>query len=383
MRRIGWNLVRWLATGAFAAAGAGTARAQGTLSTQGLGYPPGQLSTRAYGAGGALGEMDPWSPINPAAVADFTTKALSFQLDPEFRQVTFDSSTMRTNIARYPLLFGALPLGYGVAMSIGSSTLIDRSWQTVQTQVDSLGPDTTTAVTRQGANGALNDVQLALGWSDHRWLHLGFGVHGVTGRNVVTSSREFADTLHLSNYTQQQVIEFRGSAMSAGIELVAPDLGVVAFSYRRGGDLRAFLNDTVVGRAHVPDRYGASIAYTGLPGATFALRASHDSWSALGPLTSAGVQPQDAWDLSAGAEIAGPSVWSHSLVLRAGLRDRTLPYTAADSTVRERSATLGGTTLFAAGRVTLDVAVIRSLRDASLPVSERAWTLSFALTARP
>lgn len=35
------------------------ARAQGTLSTQGLGFPPGQLSTAARTMGGATGEADP------------------------------------------------------------------------------------------------------------------------------------------------------------------------------------------------------------------------------------------------------------------------------------------------------------------------------------
>ena len=44
------------------------AAAQGTLSTQGLGYPPGQLSTPASSMGGAIGEIDPFSPINPASL---------------------------------------------------------------------------------------------------------------------------------------------------------------------------------------------------------------------------------------------------------------------------------------------------------------------------
>ena len=38
--------------------GAQAARAQGTLSTQGFGYPAGGLSTRAASTGGGFGEFD-------------------------------------------------------------------------------------------------------------------------------------------------------------------------------------------------------------------------------------------------------------------------------------------------------------------------------------
>src|SRR5690242_18553488 len=38
--------------------------AQANLSSQGFGYPTGQFSTRTYGTGGALAELDPLSPVN-------------------------------------------------------------------------------------------------------------------------------------------------------------------------------------------------------------------------------------------------------------------------------------------------------------------------------
>src|SRR6185312_14916219 len=42
--------------------------AQGSLGLQGYGYPGGELSTRALATGGALGDFDANSPINPAAL---------------------------------------------------------------------------------------------------------------------------------------------------------------------------------------------------------------------------------------------------------------------------------------------------------------------------
>ena len=42
-----------------------SSRAQSNLSSQGFGFPTGQLSSRAYGAGGSLAEIDPLSPVKP------------------------------------------------------------------------------------------------------------------------------------------------------------------------------------------------------------------------------------------------------------------------------------------------------------------------------
>src|ERR1700674_969292 len=61
LARVGW----------FAAIGATSgaprlAAAQGNLSTQGAGYPEGELSTGALASGGGLAEFDALSPINPA-----------------------------------------------------------------------------------------------------------------------------------------------------------------------------------------------------------------------------------------------------------------------------------------------------------------------------
>jgi len=62
-------------------------RAQSNLSSQGFGFPTGQLSARAYGAGGALGEMDPLSPVNPASLGLLPSRILFLQMEPEFRTV--------------------------------------------------------------------------------------------------------------------------------------------------------------------------------------------------------------------------------------------------------------------------------------------------------
>ena len=62
-------------------------RAQGTLSTQGFGYPGGQMSTRTLGTGGATADIDPFSVTNPASIVNFGSSVLYFQAEPEYRTV--------------------------------------------------------------------------------------------------------------------------------------------------------------------------------------------------------------------------------------------------------------------------------------------------------
>src|SRR5450830_554873 len=98
-----------------AAASAGSLAAQGALSVQGFGYPMGQLSTRAAGTAGAVGETDAGSPLNPAAVFSAGRTILSFQFDPEFRQVKVGGATVTTRPPRFPLSLSARESEPGVS----------------------------------------------------------------------------------------------------------------------------------------------------------------------------------------------------------------------------------------------------------------------------
>ena len=86
---------------------------------------------------------------------------------------------------------------------------------------------------------------------------------------------------------------------------------------------------------------------------------------------------------SVGADVAGPRVFSRILFVRAGFRDRTLPFQAAGSTVTEKSVTGGLGTTFANSRILTDLAVIRASRSASIDASEHAWSISLGFSVRP
>jgi hypothetical protein len=359
------------------------ARAQSNLSSQGFGFPTGQLSARAYGTGGALGEMDPLSPVNPASLGLLPSRILFLQMEPEFRSVKGVAGTERTTTARYPVVFGALPITQTFIMSLGASTLLDRtsstSFSTTQRLPD--GEDVAMTTTYR-IDGAMSDVRLGSAWVPTNWLRVGLGVHGIAGHNLVALTQSFDDSLRFSAFSQSRVLGFGGGAVSGGVQLVSSKF-VAAGSARYGGTLSLSSEDTVLTKARVPNRFGASLAYIGIPNSTIAIRTSHDNWSSLGSLGSADLRAVDAWDTSVGADIAGPR-WGQRLVfLRGGYRMRTLPFQASGQDVSEKSITAGIGTAFAANHVIADLALIRASRTANLSATEHAWTVSLGIAVRP
>ena len=368
-------------------------RSQGNLSTFGFGYPPGQLSTRAQSGGGAIGEIDPVSTLNPAALVNWGGSAVYFQVEPEFRTVTTPSVSDRTTTARYPLTTAALQLGTRWIAGVAWSTFLDRSWATRSRTMHQLGGEDVPATTTFRSEGAINDVRLAVAYVARPWLRVGLGAHALTGQNRLTVLDEFDDSLTFRPLREDTTISYRGAALSAGVEVRAGRVASVAASARVGGRINSESGDASLSRANVPNRFGVTVAYLGIANSAIALRTSYEKWSALNGLGSAGLRAVDAWDTGVGADIAGPRLGTdRPLMLRFGGRWRTLPFavTPLDNgtvgeprKVRERSISLGAGTSFARGRVTGDIGVIRSDRDAGLSVDERAWILSLGISVRP
>jgi hypothetical protein len=385
IRSTGASLVRarGLLIAALLVGSAASARAQSNLSIQGYGFPTGQFSARTQGTGGALAESDPLSPINPASIAVFQTRLLFFQMEPEFRSVRTAAGSEHTSTARYPIVLGALPLGRGFVLGLSSSTFLDRTSTTsFETRQILTGTDTVPMTTTFQISGAMNDNRLALAWSPYTWLRVGAGAHAITGHNLINITQVFADTIVFSSFKQQTTIGFSGAAASVGLQLVSK-YAALAASGRWGGSLRASVGDTVLGRANVPDQYGATLAFLGIPNSAISVRTAYTNWSVMHGLGTPGLIGVDGWDSSVGADIAGPRITNRTVFIRAGARTRNLPFQAAGATVHEKSFSGGLGTTFANGRVMADVAAIRALRDADIDASERAWTLSFGISVRP
>jgi hypothetical protein len=360
------------------------ARAQGTLSTQGFGYPTGQISARALAAGGALAEIDPLSVTNPAAVLNSGGSALYFQAEPEYRTLSVGAQSERTTIARYPLVAATVPITPSLFAGLSVSTLLDRSFEARSrgTQVLSDGPLSFTSVFK--SDGSIGDLRLGFAWAPRPWLHLGVAGHAISGDNRLMNTQTFDDSTRFARLADTTTLTYVGNAYSTGVEVYTKNAVVLAASYRRGGHLSLKHGDTTKGRARVPDRLALSAAYLGIRGTSLAVRAARDQWSNMQGLGSSRVRISDGWDTSIGADVLGPRLAGRALQLRAGARWRTLPFGVATSDVRERSYSFGAGTLLARGRAALDVAAIRATRDASgSSAKESAWTLSVGLTVRP
>jgi hypothetical protein len=360
---------------------AGIAGGQGTLSIQGLGFAQGQVSTRSLGAGSALAEGDPFSPVNPAAPAVFGRKFLYLQIEPEYRRVTSPSDARRSTTARYPVAFAAIPVGERFVFTIGTSSLLDRTWATAATDTTIIRDEEVVSISDHSVSGGINDLRLAGAWTNRRWLRLGLGLHGTAGRNVIRLSRVFPESSTFATFSQALTVSYTGGGASGGVEILPTKETTLSANYRYGGRIHAVLGDSLLAAGDLANRMGFGIGYTGIRGTTLAARAVRHNWSSLSSLGSGETAPVDAWDMAIGADV-GARILNFT-AWRGGVRTRTLPYQASGKNVRERSISGGTAMIFAGGLLLVDLAATRSFRDAGLPVKESAWTFSIGLSTRP
>jgi hypothetical protein len=362
------------------ALGARTATAQGTLSTQGFGYPPGQLSARAQATGGALGEFDPLSPLNPAAILAFGVSSVYFQSSPEIRWVTVGGHTDRSVLPRFPVVSASISLTDRLILGASISTIADRTWRTDSALLIGRAPDTASAIATFRAAGALNDVQLAIAYAPHPALHLGIAFHTLSGDNRTERDLTVLDTLRYTSSRDLEEFSFAGQGMSVGIDWHPwRPLGIAA-SARVGGTVTAYRNDTVLTRGRFPARTGGAIQFSGVPGAVIAAGVDWERWSRLKGLSATGVPTYDATSLSLGAEMRGPHLLGVELPLRAGVRRRTLPFGLPNGARVRETVIAGGIALpLAGGRAGVDLSLERDVRSAASTARERALTLSIGV----
>lgn len=362
-------------------------RAQGSLSMQGLGYPAGELSTRALGTAGALGELDPRSPLNPASIANNAAAQIFAQYDPEYRTITANGQTSKTTTARMPNVGGILPVNAHFVLGLSASSFLDRTWETSRARAQQFGDATADTVPFNESlksDGAITDVGITAAYAVNRRLRFGVAFHTFPGSERLTSNELFTDTTRYQSITQVTVVSYSGTAVSAGmIADVLPSLSI-ALTGRKGGNARLFGNDSLLTTGRIPDRYAGSIGFTGIPGTTIAVRASHERWSQIGSLSTLHTLAVDANDVSVGIESSGPRLGGgYPMLLRLGIRRRDLPFAVGTSVVQETSFGGGVGIPISFDRVSLDMSLLRQNRTGVANVDEHAYSLSFGLQVHP
>lgn len=359
------------------------ALAQGNLSTQGLGFPPGQLSTQARTMGGANGEADPLSPLNPAAIGYMLGAIVVMQAEPEYRELRIGDRTQRTSVARFPLFHGGLALGSRWAVSVSASTLLDRTWETVSRDSQLINTEWIRHTRTLRSDGSISDLRLAVAFAPRPWLRLGVGGHALSGRDLVTTVLAFDDTGTFARDVQGSTVSFGGNAVSVGAQTLFTRKASVGVSYRKGFSTSAYDEGKTVGDGVAPDHYGVSVVYLGIAGTSLAVRAAKDKWSNLKGMAPT-LNIHEGWDLGVGADVTGPTYGaSRPIALRVGGRWRTLPFSPNATPVKERTVSGGFGFPMARGAVQLNVGALRAWRTNGADVSENAWTISTGFAVRP
>lgn len=377
-------MTRSLSIAAALLCAAAAVRAQGTLSTQGYGYPAGPLSTRALTLGGSIGEIDPVSALNPAALTTWGPSGIYGQFGPEFRNVEVNGSTDQSTVIRFPLFAAALHSGPDWVFGLSFSNVLDRTWGTQNYGYYPLvGGDSIAYTQKFGSVGSLSNMRLAAGWRLTNALRVGLGAHFITGQSSLVITELFADTGY-STFQQITVVNGSGTAASAGLEWSPIAPLALALSGQYGGILHARRNDTLVASARVPSRAGASLVFAGITGVTLAADGEWTEWSNMNGLAQSAIKAVDSWDYGIGAEIRIAQMGGADLPLRVGLRRRTLPFQADSQTVTENAFSAGVGIPVARGRGRFDFGLIRAKRSApTLDAKESAWILSVGVLVRP
>lgn len=367
--------------------GSGAAYAQGAMSVQGFGYPPGQLSTRAEGTAGATAEIDGQSPLNPAALAIGAQGELYMQYDPELRSISGGGTSSNTTTSRIPNVGLMLPFMGHWVVGLSASTFLDRTWQTQSSSLETIGPDTVTRSQILRSEGGITDVRLALAYAINSRIRIGIGGHGYSGSNRIALTQQFADTLDFRDFSETTTLNYTGTAISGGVEVdLLPSLSL-ALSGKTGGTLRMYTGDTLLSTGRVPNHYAGSLSFQGIPGTLLAVRVAHDQWSSLSSLSTdtsaARSRAIDANDVSAGIESNGPRLGDGPIAIRLGVRVRTLPFEVGTASIHETSFGGGLGVPLGQNHAVIDLSLLHSSRHGVSGFSESAYDFSVGLRVRP
>ena len=378
-------LARCVAVGCLAVvAVASRAAAQGTLGSQGFGYPPGQLSAYSRSLSGASAEMDPLSPINPAALSLMRRGGIYLQSEQEHRSLDAGAQSSSTRSNRFPLFAAMVPVGPRGMIGLSFSTMLDRTWGTEIRSTQVFGADSAAYVERFSSAGALNDIRAAGSWALRDNLILGVGIHMFPGENRLRIERLYDDSLSFAPLRDSSNVNFFGTGVSGGVMWRPSRALTVGASGRFGGTLKLWEGDSVRSKADAPSRYGAAVRYDIVPGTGIALRADRTLWSQMNGLGSEQASAKDTWDYGFGIDALGPRLIGQQVTLRGGARRRTLPFSASNDDVRETAFTFGTGLPLIGGRAMLDLFGEHSTRKASdVDATEQSWTFGLGLTVRP
>jgi hypothetical protein len=294
--------VRWFLLASAMLAAAATARAQGTLSTQGFGYPTSGMSTRSLGAGGAITELDPLSATNPAALPSIGGGALYVQMEPEFRRLDVGPGSNNARIARHPLATVAFPVRANVMAGLTLSNMLDRSFETNERRAEVVGAETLQSTNFFKSDGAIGDVRFALAWTPRSWDQGRRRRPRDHGGQPAPEHAAVRRQRTIRRHLRHDHGHVRRHGALRGRDAVHQEHGRAVRIVPKGGAMTVKHADTTLAKANVPDRMSFSVAFLGIRGTTIAARTSKETWS-----TCRGWDPPRCRSATAGIRASAPT----------------------------------------------------------------------------
>lgn len=369
-RKGGWAV--WIAAGLLTALPPVRLSAQDSqFGVRSLGTPGRWESVQARSTGGAFGPFDALSPLAEAAISDLGHLTATAAGATSNRDVEVGGTTTALRATRFPLMGVAGQVTPRLAVGLGFSTYLDRSWDVtlrdsllvrgaLQRYTDEITSD-----------GSVTDIRLAVASRLSRRIAIGGGIHVLSGSTRETAERRFDDSTF---HAVQQLAEVRydGFGLSGSVIVgVLPGLTLAGWA-RTDNRLRSKVADTVSARIDLPRMAGGGILMAPVPSVRLATAVAWRSWS------RAGAGAFDTWSWSAGGEIGG----RRHMPFRVGVRGGQLPFGPGTKAPTEFALSTGTGRMFAQGRALIDVGLERLERKGG-GLTERVWTVMVGLTVRP
>src|SRR5690606_31801934 len=97
---------------------------------------------------------------------------------------------------------------------------------------------------RATSEGGMTDIRVGAAYRFSDRIALGIGGHVVTGENQLFLSRTFVDAPGFGSFSQTTVVDYFGTAVSAGVLLAPTGNLTIGASAQLGSDLDARQRDT-------------------------------------------------------------------------------------------------------------------------------------------
>ena len=367
--RTGWTIAVLL-VGPALTGGAMAAAQDSQFGIRGLGTPGRWESVWSRSTGGAFGPFDPLSPLMEAPLADLGQLTATAAGYTSNRDGIVGGTTTPLRTTRFPLMGVAGPVAPRLALAVGFTTYLDRSWDVILRDSFMLRGVLERYTDAIASDGSVADVRFAAASRLSRRIAIGAGLHVLAGSTRMTAERRFDDS-SFSRVQQSAEVRYDGFGVSGSVLIgVAPGLSVAGWA-RSDNRLRAKVADTTSAVTDLPRMAGGGILFAPSPNARVAASVAWRSWS------KAGAGAFDTWNWSAGMEFG-----LRRMPIRLGARGGQMPFGPGTQAPTEVAGSLGTGRAFAQGRALIDVGLERLERRGG-GLTERVWTVLVGLTVRP